>query len=352
MTPVPSPVSAAHCSLNVGSLDASIAYYRALTGGDPVKRAPDYAKFELTDPPLVLSLIQSPRSGQNPINHVGFRVPDIEALETIRARLGTLGLETELEQRVECCYSTQTKFWTADPDGTWWEVYVYHDEAASLGRTAPEAPPQAQAESDAHQVWAHRLADGWPDGIPHADGTLDEVLLEGSINLRSNAGDLEALLRDARRVLKPHGTITVHGLVASQPVAVGALGLPGPAAAVERVPVESEPSDLLAESGFIDVRIARLAARAHFSVGGAEMREILLTAQQPGVVTETSVHRVVYRGPLASVTDDAGTVYVRGQRTYVTRTQYIALLNGPSADDFVEVVSGDGQVLDVRDACC
>jgi catechol 2,3-dioxygenase-like lactoylglutathione lyase family enzyme len=341
--------AATHCSLNVGDLDASVAFYRALTGGEPARRERDYAKFELADPPLVLALVEAPRSGQNPINHVGLRVPDRAALDTIRARLERLGLAGELEQQVECCYSTQTKFWSADPDGTWWEVYVHEGDAATLGRTEPVSPPPTAAHDV--RTWTHRLADGWPDAIPHADGSLDEVLLEGSINLKPASG-LPALLRDAHRALKPHGSVTLHGLVASQPVVAGALHLPGPAAAVQRVPVESEPTALLAAAGFDGIRIDRIAPRAHFSAGGAEMREIVVTARRPPASVESTAHAVVYRGPLASVVDDHGTVYRRGERTYVPRRQLLALLDGPCAGDFAELIAAEGHVLEARDGCC
>ena len=45
-----------HLSLNVGDLARAIDFYRILFGVEPAKRRPDYAKFELEDPPLVLSL--------------------------------------------------------------------------------------------------------------------------------------------------------------------------------------------------------------------------------------------------------------------------------------------------------
>ena len=45
-----------HLSLNVSDLGRSVAFYRTLFNLEPAKRRPDYAKFELESPPLVLSL--------------------------------------------------------------------------------------------------------------------------------------------------------------------------------------------------------------------------------------------------------------------------------------------------------
>ena len=45
-----------HLSLNVNDLEKAIGFYRLLFGVEPAKCYDDYAKFELADPPLVLSL--------------------------------------------------------------------------------------------------------------------------------------------------------------------------------------------------------------------------------------------------------------------------------------------------------
>ena len=43
-------------ALNVSDLERSVAFYRVLLGAEPAKVRPDYAKFDVADPPLVLSL--------------------------------------------------------------------------------------------------------------------------------------------------------------------------------------------------------------------------------------------------------------------------------------------------------
>ncbi len=68
-----------HASFNVSDLQRSIAFYRVLLGVEPAKVRSDYAKFDLAEPPLVLSLIPGrPASGGN-LNHAGLRVRNAEA---------------------------------------------------------------------------------------------------------------------------------------------------------------------------------------------------------------------------------------------------------------------------------
>src|SRR2546427_237811 len=45
-----------HVALYVEDLDAAIARYRKILGQEPAKVRHDYAKFEVTDPPVILSL--------------------------------------------------------------------------------------------------------------------------------------------------------------------------------------------------------------------------------------------------------------------------------------------------------
>jgi len=116
-----------HIALNVADLGLSVNFYRKALGREPAKLRADYAKFELSDPPLVLSLNplatgQAPRGAQR-LSHLGLRLPDAAALELTHRRLAEAGLEAREEREVACCYATQNKFWVDDPDGNSWEFY-------------------------------------------------------------------------------------------------------------------------------------------------------------------------------------------------------------------------------------
>jgi catechol 2,3-dioxygenase-like lactoylglutathione lyase family enzyme len=266
-----------HLSLNVSDLDRSAGFYRILFGRDPAKRRADYAKFELDDPPLVLSLEPTPRAVGGPLNHLGFRMPDSAALVAMQQRLEVAGIRSQREEGVECCYARQTKFWVTDPDQTLWEIYTLDEDIdhRGKGQTIDEMlAPGSQAPS-APAVWEHRLGDVVPTSIPMADDSMDEVRLRGSLNAPLSEETQQRLAHEAKRVLRPGGRLFVHVLVADRPL-TGAPELPGPAAAVRHVPLESEPVRLLESAGFNGIRLLKLDAKPCFRRDGVEMREMQL----------------------------------------------------------------------------
>jgi catechol 2,3-dioxygenase-like lactoylglutathione lyase family enzyme len=122
-----------HASLNVSDLARSIEFYTALFGCGPVKHYPDYAKFEVETPPLVLSLKPKRACAGGPLNHLGLRLLEVDQLRAIQARLEMVGARIGQQDDVKCCYARQTKIWVTDPDQTMWEVYVLHDDVPDWG---------------------------------------------------------------------------------------------------------------------------------------------------------------------------------------------------------------------------
>src|SRR5688572_20189258 len=80
-----------HASLNVSDLNRSVTFYAALLGQPPVKHYPDYAKFEIENPALVLSLKPKPACAGGPLNHLGLRLTNLDHLRAIQARLTAVG---------------------------------------------------------------------------------------------------------------------------------------------------------------------------------------------------------------------------------------------------------------------
>jgi catechol 2,3-dioxygenase-like lactoylglutathione lyase family enzyme len=323
-----------HLSLNVADLARSIAFYRVLFDCEPAKCRPDYAKFELDEPPLVLSLEPTPRGAGGALNHLGFRLNDSAALVAVQERLERAGIRSQREEGVECCYALQTKFWVTDPDRTLWELYVLEEDidhrgaGQDLDAMLPSEP--AAAPQSVPVTWEHRLGTPVPERLPLDDSSVDEILLRGSLNMRLPKDDQRRLVRESFRVLRPGGRVFVHVLVGEWPVS--SPKLPGPAAHVQEVPAEVAPLRLLEEAGFVGLRQIKFGADPCFRADGVAMRELQLEGWKPGAVTGEAV--VLYRGPFAQVTDDAGTVYPRGERVKVSAVSADLLRHGAIAEQF------------------
>ena len=119
-----------HLSLYVSNLVASADFYTRFLGVEPVKIKADYAKFELLDSGLVLSLVQNPERVNAGFGHVGFVVESADAVQAWQTQAEQRGVQIALiEQQTRCCYALQDKFWVHDPDGVQWEVDAFHEDS-------------------------------------------------------------------------------------------------------------------------------------------------------------------------------------------------------------------------------
>ena len=122
-----------HVALNTPRFDESVRFYRTFLGLEPVKLKPGYAKFDVAEPALNLTLNASPDVGAGALNHLGIQVASTAAVKAAAVRLQTEGLATFEEADVDCCYALQDKIWVADPNGYRWEVFV-----VKVGDTQPD----------------------------------------------------------------------------------------------------------------------------------------------------------------------------------------------------------------------
>jgi catechol 2,3-dioxygenase-like lactoylglutathione lyase family enzyme len=280
-----------HASFNVSDLPRSIAFYRALLGVEPAKVRADYAKFDLAEPPLVLSLIPGRPSGMGHLNHAGLRVRTADELVEIQRRLEAAGMPTQREEGVECCYARQTKFWINDPDGALWEIYVFHEDIAQHGfgaspkdRTLTVMEPAEETAQS--RIASHRLGEPLPVRFAEDDATVAEVQLQGSLHAEATAEDRQTLLDRAYQALQPEGVLRVRGLAGDRECP--SVTLPGPAAGVRYVPTAAAIVEGLRTAGFVDVRIETLGEHPCFQADGVSLREIRLVASKPGARRETA----------------------------------------------------------------
>lgn len=136
-----------HVALNVNNLAESMAFYRALFSAEPVKVRTGYAKFDLDEPAVNLTLNERPVQEAGGLNHLGIQVHSTDEVLTMKARWQAAGLVTLDEMQTSCCYAVQDKVWATDPNGYRWEVFVVlkdqlpEIQSAVGACCAPVAPP-------------------------------------------------------------------------------------------------------------------------------------------------------------------------------------------------------------------
>lgn len=131
------PVQAlkAHLALNVRNVEQSIRFYKKMLGLEPSKVRTGYAKFNVENPPLNLTLNENPFNERGALSHLGIQVASTDDVLAMRERWMAAGLTTRDEMQTSCCYAVQDKTWVRDPDGNEWEAFVVLED--NLPETAP-----------------------------------------------------------------------------------------------------------------------------------------------------------------------------------------------------------------------
>jgi len=114
----------AHLALNVRNVEQSMEFYRKLLGIEPSKVRNGYAKFDVENPPLNLTLNEVLFKERGALSHLGIQVASTEDVLAMREKWMTAGFVTRDEMQTNCCYAMQDKTWVQDPDGNEWEVFV------------------------------------------------------------------------------------------------------------------------------------------------------------------------------------------------------------------------------------
>ena len=143
----------AHLALNVHNVERSIEFYRQMLGIEPSKVRTGYAKFDVQNPPLNLTLNEVAFTGKGALSHLGIQVSSTDDVLAVREKWADSGLVTRDEMQTNCCYATQDKTWVRDPDGNEWEVFVVLQDnlletsACECGDKVTERAPEALPET-------------------------------------------------------------------------------------------------------------------------------------------------------------------------------------------------------------
>lgn len=326
-----------HLSLNVTDLDRAVPYFEKLLRMPVTKRRVDYAKFELESPPLVFSLEPGSPREQGSLNHLGFRFDDAQVLVDLQRQLESLGISTQREEGVECCYARQTKFWVHDLDQRLWEFYVLEGDLdhRGAGQTLDQMiGTEAAAALDSKRqpvIWEHRM--GSPFQLPAEP--CDEIQLRGTFNVPTSTEALADSLNRVFQALTPGGKVSLHQLTCEAELCEPPV-LPGPAKYVSHVPVRSQLMTALEEAGFQDIQLTTFRSGACFEFKGHPLRETRIEAFRPATENATPC-TVLYKGPFKELTDDSGAKWQRGEPTVITRTKWEQLQRTPFASQFVEL---------------
>jgi catechol 2,3-dioxygenase-like lactoylglutathione lyase family enzyme len=334
---MPLPSTKFHLSLNVSNLTRSVAFYRVLFGIEAAKCHDDYAKFELAEPPVVFSLVPQASLAGGALSRIGLHLADEAAVAETKQRLEAAGIATQVPPG--CCGATLTKCYVADPDLNYWEISTGEEEAA-VEPPPPPSPTVSLEMATGPVVWEHFITAPLPGRIPQDDSSVDEARLTGTFNAALQPEQRATLLREVMRVLRPGGKLVVHGLVGDRPFGQQPQ-LPGLAALVQRVPVQTEPLQELQAAGFVAVQFVKFSERAWFQIDGVELREVKLIALKPARA-DGPARQVIYRGPFADAADDVGNRFPRGQRVAVGAGAAATLENSAAAEQFLFLQPSEG----------
>ena len=128
-------MSRVQLALNVGDLDASIAFYTKLFKTPPAKIRENYANFAIAEPPLKLVLI----AGQG-------EPGSLDQVAAEAARMQAEGATCDVQESTTCCFAVQDKVWVTGPEIAW-EIYTVLADASVMHPAEGECCAPVEAET-------------------------------------------------------------------------------------------------------------------------------------------------------------------------------------------------------------
>ena len=92
----------AHLAINVHNIERSIEFYRKMLGIEPSKVRTGYAKFDVQNPPLNLTLNEHSFSERGALSHLGIQVTSTDDVLKVREQWTEANLITREEMQTSC----------------------------------------------------------------------------------------------------------------------------------------------------------------------------------------------------------------------------------------------------------
>lgn len=175
-----------------------------------------------------------------------------------------------------------------------------------------------------------------------ADNSLDLVISNCVLNLVDEKHK-QQLVQEIFRVLKPGGRVAISDIVSDEVVPAHLRADPMLwSGCISGAFQEHEFICAFRDGGFLATSYDKWDAEPWQVIEGIEFRSVTLTAVK-GAGTECLDygHAVIYRGPYATITDDEGHVYLRGERMAVCERTYKLLTQGPYQNDFIGIAPAE-----------
>ena len=166
-------------ALNVENLEEAIEFYSKMFDVGVNKRKPGYANFTIDEPPLKLVLFENPGAAER-LNHLGVEVFEDGEVTGATERLRSAGMAERVEDGATCCYATQNKVWTRDPQGMRWEWYKILQDSETFGASAgtpEEAGMSGEKRAGDADALRQQVRDGYTKIVeegPYA-GRADDI---------------------------------------------------------------------------------------------------------------------------------------------------------------------------------
>lgn len=208
-------------------------------------------------------------------------------------------------------------------------------DVAATERYCAEHPVYSAEDRRRLEDWQDRQRREQPL-IP--DASVDLVISNCVLNLVRDV-DKQRLVREIFRVLKPGGRVAISDIVSDETAPEPLKNDPALwSGCISGAFQEQAFLQVFADAGFLAVGYDKWEAKPWRIVHGIEFRSVTLTAVKgDGSPCLDYGHAVIYRGPFASVTDDEGHVFIRGQRMAVCERTFRFLTEGPLKNDFIGI---------------